>query len=246
MFHRWLTVAASTILLVGCHGIEHTPTGPSAPTRSTVPVRLSIVQSPGELPAGGGSAALIIEALGSDGGGVAAPVTLEVTGGELAADHVTTDSTGHASGSWAGTSSATLTARAGDVISVSTIRVLEPTTLPPPSVPPQPTPTPNPEPLPTPAPALSMVIGASPLQIAAGTATTLSVSVSNLRSGESVTAYQWDYEGTGKGTTFNETTVTDSRSHVYATDGIRNPIVQILTSAGRSATGSGRVIVFKP
>jgi transcriptional regulator with XRE-family HTH domain len=89
-------------------------------------------------------------------------------------------------------------------------------------------------------------VHASPLQVAAGSMTTLSASVSNLRAGESVTAYQWDWEGAGKGTTFDETSIANSRSHVYPTDGIRNPIVQILTSAGRSATGSGRVIVFKP
>jgi hypothetical protein len=235
----WLMVVG----VVGCHGIEHTPTSPGAPTRSTVPVRLSIVQSPGELPAGGGSAALLVEASGSDGGGVAAPVTLEVTGGELGADHLTTDSTGHASASWAGTSSATLTARAGEVISVSTIRVHEPTKLPPPSVPPPPTPTPEPTPLPTPTPALSVTIGASPSSIPVGGSTTLSASVSNLQPGEVVTAYQWDYEGDK---TVDETSVAASRSHLYAADGIISPTVRVLTSTNRSVTGAGQVVVFKP
>lgn len=235
----WLIVVG----VVGCHGIEHTPTGPSAPARSTVPVRLSIVQSPGELPAGGGSAALIIEAIGSDGLGVSAPVSLEVSGGELGTDHVTTDSTGHASGSWAGTASATLTARAGEAISVSTIRVVEPTKLPPPSVPPPPIPTPEPTPLPIPAPSLTVSLTAAPASIPMGGSTTLSARVSNLQPSEVVTAFQWDYEGDK---TVDETSVAASRSHLYAGDGIISPTVRVLTSTNRSATGTGQVVVFKP
>jgi hypothetical protein len=236
----WLIVVA----LAGCHGIEHTPTGPSAPARSTVPVRLTVIASPGELPVGGGSAALIIEALGSDGGGVASTVTLEVTGGELGADHVTTDGTGHASASWAGTSSTTLTARAGELIAVSTIRVLQPAKLPPPSVPPPPTPTPEPTPLPTPTPALSVTLTAAPASIPVGGSTTLSASVSNLQPGEVVTAYQWDYEGDK---TVNDTTLAASRTHVYPDPdgGIISPTVRVLTSSNRSATGTGQVVVFK-
>lgn len=245
MMTRRLLLLALGVLVSACHGIEHLES-PVAPARSSVPTRLTVVQSPGEVPVGGGSALLIIEALGSDGAGVSTPVALSVEGGTLAADSVTTDRTGHATGSWNGTSSATLTARAGDLITVSTIRVLAPVVLEPPSVPRPPTPQPEPTPLPTPAPAVSMVIAASPLQVAVGSATTLSVSVSNLNAGESVTAYQWDYEGTGKGATFDETSIASARAHVYATDGIKNPIVQVLTSTGRSVSGTGRVIVFKP
>jgi hypothetical protein len=233
-------------VLSACHGIEYPPTSPTPPARSQTPVKMFVTMSPGELPVGGGSARLIVEALGADGSGVETPVTLSASGGELGAAQLQTDRTGHVTGSWVGTQTATLTATAGDVVAISSLRVSEPIKLPPPSVPPAPTPTPTPEPLPTPTPALSLVIDASPLQVAAGTATTLSASVSNLRAGESVTAYQWDYEGAGKGTTFDETSVANARAHVYATDGIRNPIVLVLTSAGRSVTGTGRVIVFKP
>jgi hypothetical protein len=239
-------VAASALGLSACHGIEHTPTSPTPPARSQTPVKMFVSMSPAQLPIGGGSALLIVEALGADGSGVETSVTLSASGGELGAAQLQTDRTGHATGSWAGKETATLTATAGEVVAISSLRVIEPTKLPPPSVPPPPTPTPEPDPLPTPTPALSIVIVASPLQVAAGSLTTLSASVSNLRAGESVTAYQWDWEGAGKGTTFDETSIANSRPHVYATDGIRNPIVLVLTSAGRSVTGTGRVIVFKP
>jgi hypothetical protein len=229
---------------VGCHGIEHlSPTAP-APARSTTAARLTVVTSPGQLPIGGGSALLTVEALSADGSGVITPVDLSVSGGTLAVSRVTTDTTGHATASWDGTATATLTATSGDVVTITAIRVTEPATLPPPSVPPPPTPQPTPEPLPIPAPALSMTLNASPLQVAVGSSTTLTVSPQNLNPGEFVTAYQWDWEGTG--TTFDETTTGNSRAHIYAADGIKAPIVRILTSSGRSSIGTGRVIVYRP
>jgi hypothetical protein len=184
MIRRCALVLASALVLSACHGIEYPPTSPTPPARSQTPVKMFVSMSPGELPVGGGSALLIVEALGADGSGVETPVTLSASGGELGAAQLQTDKTGHVTGSWVGTQTATLTATAGDVVAISSLRVSEPTKLPPPSVPPAPTPTPTPEPIPTPTPALSIVIDASPLQVAAGSATTLSASVSNLRAGE--------------------------------------------------------------
>jgi hypothetical protein len=239
MTARWSIVAFS-LALSACHGIEY-PTAPApAPARSQTPVKMSVVMSPAELPVGGGSAVLIVETLGADGSGVETSVTLSASGGELGTSQLQTDRTGHAKGSWVGTQTATLTATAGAVTAVSSLRVIEPTKLPPPSVPPPPTPTPTPEPLPTPAPALSLAVSATPLQVTAGSPTTLTATVQNLNAGESVTAYQWDWDGNG---TTEETTIDAARAHAYATDGIMAPIVKILTSGGRTATGTGRVIV---
>jgi hypothetical protein len=238
-----LAIGVLLIGLAGCHGIEH-PTEPApVPARSQTPVKMSVVMSPAELPAGGGSALLIVEALGADGSGVETPVTLSASGGELGASQLQTDRTGHATGSWAGTQTATLTATAGAVSAVSSLRVIEPTKLPPPSVPPPPTPQPEPTPLPTPVPALSVTVTASPASIPVGGSTTLSATVNNLLPGEVVTAYQWDYDGDK---TVDETSVSSSRSHAYATDGIIAPTVRVLTSTNRSSSGTGQVVVFKP
>src|SRR3954470_16173204 len=139
----FLAIGVLLIGLAGCHGIEH-PTAPApVPARSQTPLKVSVVMSPAELPAGGGSALLIVEALGADGSGVETAVTLNASGGELGTSQLRTDRTGHATGSWVGTQTATLTATAGDVIAISALRVIEPTKLPPPSVPPPPTPTPE-------------------------------------------------------------------------------------------------------
>lgn len=247
MWTRRLLVLAIGVGLAACHGIEH-PQSPISPTpRSTAPARLTIVQTPGEIPVGGGSALLIIEALGADGLGVVTPVSLEASGGELGTDRVTTDTTGHATASWQGTTSATLTARAGEMVTVAPLRVQPPVVLPPPSVPPPPAPRPAPDPpAPPPAPSLTLTATASPFQVAVGAPVILSITTANLAAGESITAYQWDWEGTGKGTTFDDTSVDASRAHTYATDGIKAPIVKVLTSSGRTTSTTGRIVVYKP
>jgi hypothetical protein len=240
-----MTRRASLVLLVlvsGCHGIEHLTAPTPAPARSQTPVKMFVVMSPGELPVGGGSALLIVEATGADGLGVETPVTLNASGGELGTSDLRTDKTGHATGSWAGTQTATLTATAGDVIAVSSLRVIEPTKLPPPSEPRPPTPQPEPTPLPTPAPSLSVSVSATPSQVAVGGTSTLSATVSNLRAGETVIAYQWDWEGDK---TIDDTGIDAARAHIFPTDGVIAPTVHVLTSSGRSATGNGQVIVYK-
>lgn len=242
MAHRW-SIVALTFALSACHDIEH-PTAPTpAPARSQTPVKMFVVMSPGELPVGGGSAVLIVEATGADGLGVETSVTLNASGGELGTSELRTDKTGHATGSWAGTQTATLTATAGDVIAVSSLKVNEATKLPPPSEPRPPTPQPEPTPIPPSAPSLGVSVVATPSQIAVGGTSTLSATVSNLRAGESVIAYQWDWEGDK---TVDDTGIDASRAHVFPTDGIITPIVRVLTSSGRSASATGQVIVFKP
>lgn len=89
-------------------------------------------------------------------------------------------------------------------------------------------------------PPLSATLTATPLQIVAGSSTTLSVTTQNLNAGESVSAYQWDWTNDG---TIDETTIDPSRAHVYASDGIITPAVRLLTSTGRTSIATGRVIV---
>lgn len=240
---RGSSVAVALTLLVACHDIQHSPTAPTPPPRSQAAVRIALVSTPGELPVGGGSAAITVEALGADGLGVATPVALRVSEGSLGADSVTTDRTGHAVASWQGTKTTNITATSGEAISAITLTVHTPVELPPPSVPPPPTPQPEPTPLPTPVPALSVTVTASPASIPMGGSTTLSATVNNLLPGEVVTAYQWDYDGDK---TVDETSVSSSRSRAYATDGVIAPTVRALTSTNRSSIGTGQVIVFKP
>jgi len=236
-------VIIAVTLLSACHGIEHPPTSPTPPPRSQAAALIHIVPTPGELPIGGGSASISVEALGADGGGVSTPISLFVSEGELGASSVTTDRTGHAIASWQGTKTTNITARSGEAISIVTLTVRTPIELPPPVPPVQPPPQPEPTPLPTPRPPLTVILAASPMSIPVGGNTTLSASVSNLEPGEVVTAYQWDYEGDK---TIDETSVSASRSQVYTSDGIIAPTVRVLTSANRSAIGAGQVIVFKP
>jgi hypothetical protein len=180
--------------------------------------------------------------LGADGLGVETPVTLNASSGELGTSELQTDKTGHATGSWAGTQTATLTATAGDVIAVSSLKVNEATKLPPPSEPRPPTPQPEPLPIPTPAPQLSVALTATPFQAAVNGVIQFSASPSNMNAGEFVTAYQWDWDGDG---TPETTTVTASTTHPYTVHGLKNPAVSILTSGGRSAKGSTQVIVYQ-
>jgi hypothetical protein len=242
MIRRCALLLASALVLSACHGIEPTPTSPAPSARSQTPVKMFVSMSPAQLPVGGGSALLIVEALGADGSGVETSVSLSASGGELGTSQLQTDRTGHATGSWAGKETATLTATAGEVVAISSLRVIEPTKLPPPSVPPPPTPTPEPTPLPPIPPALTVSVAASPARVPVGGSSTLTVTVGNLNAGETVTAYQWDWEGDK---TIDDTGIDPSRAHVFPVDGVIAPVVRVLTSSNRSASATGQVIVFK-
>lgn len=243
---RFGLLAALALALAACHGIQPNPASPTRPARSNVPVRLALVHTPGELPIGGGSVIVSVEAIGADGFGVSTSVALAVSTGELGVDHVVTDRTGYATASWHGTQTATITGTAGDVVTIGTIPVNEPV-VPLPNPPPQPQPpAPAPTPLPPIPPSLTMSVSASPLQVALFSPVTLTATVMNLNSGEQVIAYQWDWEGHGRGETFDETSRVDNRPHTYLTDGIKTPLVLILTSSGRQTSAAGRVIVYKP
>jgi PKD repeat protein len=101
------------------------------------------------MPGGGGSLELVIATSGNTvGSTVAANVPLQLTAssGTLSNERPTTDWTGHTKVTWIGSSSATITAAAGDVVGTAAITV--------PSATPTPTPpSPSPAPSPTPPPA---------------------------------------------------------------------------------------------
>ena len=124
-----LLVGTLGVLLVACHDIEH-PTWPlPVPTPQAAPTRIVIVIAPPELPPGGGTATVFISTIAGDGIVVAPRVRVEVSAlnGTLSASSVTTDATGHAQVEWTSTSSGTVTATAGDLVTSAAIRVLEPT-----------------------------------------------------------------------------------------------------------------------
>lgn len=245
-----LAIVALALAAAGCHGIEPNPTSPSTARSPIAPTAIQIVIMPGELPIGGGTADVLISTTAGAGSIVSPAITvrLSVDGGELSSGEVTTDSTGHARLTWTGTSNATVTAASGAISSTAAIKVNVPFVPPPQPPPTLPPPRPTPEPLPpqpTPPPALSVTVSANPQQVQMGLPTTLTAQVSNLQAGETVLAYQWDWEG---GTTFSadETTAGNSRQHIYVTDGVKTPVVLVQTSSGRTASASTRVFVVKP
>lgn len=245
---RVISFLSVSLLLSACHDIQPTPS-PFAPApQPATPTTLTIVQSPGELPVGGGEAVFSIGVMSQAGTGVGdVPVALSATSGVLAASSARTDRAGYAAVQWSGTRAGTLTATVGDLIATSAIRVNAPPVMPPPSTPPAPQPQPAPDPpAPDPPPSLTVTLTSTPLQIQAGTGTTLTAIVQNLNGGEVVNAYEWEWASTGATMVVNETSVQPSRLHIYPADGAQTPRVRIQTSAGRSATGTGRVIVYKP
>lgn len=244
--YPYCAALAVTLLSTGCHGI--TPNAlPTAPASVTLTAsNILITSSPGELPIGGGTTTIRLEVRTIDGRTVKdVPVTLEVTGGTLEQTMLVSDSTGHALTTWQGTASATVRASSATATGEGAITVNLPIPIPPPSVPPPPAPRPPPDPPPpAPEPALGLTLSAYPTQVLVDWFTILTASaVTHLHSGETVVAYQWDFDGDG---TANETSITPSRSVAYTASGIVVPSVTVQTSQGRSASASVRLVVFKP
>jgi hypothetical protein len=119
------------------------PATAATPTASVTAAAIFLTPNGGDLPIGGGALPITVVTAASASGNVPAGhvvVTLTATGGTLSDEQVQTDSTGHALVTWTGTSTATITARAGDTTGSAQIRVLVP------FVPPPPAPIPSPLP----------------------------------------------------------------------------------------------------
>lgn len=234
------------LLSCACHGIAPNPL-PTTPAPVTLTAtNILVTPIPGELPIGGGLAQIRIEVRAIDGRIVTnVPVNLSVDGGTLASTTLVSDATGHGLTTWTGTASTMVRATSQTASGEALIKVNTPIVLPPPSVPPPPTPTPLPDPAPPqPPPALTVTLTPVSEQVALGSFAVVTADVSNLHggAGESVLAYTWSW---GDGTD-DETTTARHWSHKYTTDGIKAPKVSILTTEGRTASGTGRVVIYKP
>jgi PKD repeat protein len=232
---RTRVVVLAGILLASC---SKSPTAPSPPpTAPATGTAVAIVISPNsfDLPAGGGSLELVIATTGNETGSVIAanvPVTLSASSGELSNTEPRTDSTGHARVTWTGTRSATVTARAGDVVGVSTIRVPGSQ---PPTPTPNPTPNPNPSPTPTPTPgpaALTVDIFPSPRGGDASTPISFNQRVVSTDGGPvGALTYAWDF---GDGSTSTAATPT----HLFAARDTWTVTLRVTAADGRTGEGA--------
>lgn len=228
------------------------PANPSAPSPEVAvepltPTSLLVVPGPGELPAGGGTARVWIEVTSGSRPAAGTVVSLRVTAGDLERTEVAMDRTGHATVNWNLAQTATVIATVGDLTASDTLKVAEPF-VPPVSPPftPAPTPPAPPPPAPPPPPVdpatiLGVTLTPTSAAIPAGTPQVYTATVANLQAGETIVAYQWEFE-----TGATATTTTNTRSFAYTTHGIKTPRVSIVSSSGRTAGGSGSVVVTSP
>ena len=236
------------ILLASACSKSPTSPAPQPPPPAPLGTAAAIFLSPSswDLPAEGGSLEITIATTGNEAGSAVAanvPVTLSASSGELSASELRTDSTGHASVTWTGRSSATITARAGDVVGESRVNVKDsgpppptPNPNPGPSPAPQPGPAPGPAPGPEPAPpsnGVSVFWSSTPASPTVGEPATFTATVSS-RPEAAVASYAWD---------FNEDGATDSTSatptHTFTTSGRIGVTVTVTLVDGRTATDGG-------
>jgi PKD repeat protein len=169
---------------------KSSPTAPLQPGPGPTPTATAIFLTPNswDLPASGGSLELVIATAGNEAGSLIAPnVTVELTAssGSLSDLSPRTDNTGHARVTWTGTSSATITARAGDAVGTAAIRVPSSAPAPPPS--PNPNPAPPPPPAPAPAPTPTPPPGPAPPVPAGDLVATITATPSNPDANQNVT-----------------------------------------------------------
>jgi hypothetical protein len=239
---RLLLGVLLAVSAAACSDANSSPIDPTPPPPPVSPTVIALVMSPGELPTGGGTARVYIETRGGSQPAPNVRVTLSASGGALSGQEVVTDSTGHADVTWTGTQSATLTAAGAGLSSTLTLRVTPPVVLPPlpppPTPAPTPTPTPDPTPLPTPPVGLIVTLRPASQTVATGVLQAYIASESNLQGNEQVIGYQWEFE-----TGATATTAGNARNYAYSTHGVKNPKVTILTNLGRTATGTGTVVI---
>ena len=238
MGRTWVSRVAFLALLLSTSCTKSSPTAPAetpAPPPAGTAAAIFITPNSFDLPAGGGSLELVIATSGNDLGSVVAanvPLTLSASSGALSTTDPRTDATGHARVTWTGASSATIVARAGDVVGQSTIRVAggQP---PPPPTNPNPNPAPNPNPNPTPTPGgLVVDIFPSPRGGDASTPITFTPSV-RAADGSPLAAltYAWDF---GDSTTSTDATPT----HLFRPADHWTVTLTVTTADGRAGRAS--------
>jgi hypothetical protein len=240
------SLLALVMVTAACHDPATAPSAPPAPeVQAVAPTRISLIASPGELPAGGGSARIFIETAAGSAVAPRIAVNLTASNGALDQGQVVTDDTGHASVGWNGTTTSTITAVAGGVTSSMDVRVI----VPPPPIPPSPVPPPRPTPTPTtPSPSptqdpVNVTLRADRTTVPVGGAVSFTATVSQLQPGETITMYRWDLDGDGtdEGTTGPEGNVRTSAA--YTAHGPVDAKVTVTTSAGRTANTIRQIVV---
>lgn len=237
-----------SIALAGCNGI--TPTAPSAPSapRITTPTQVVVNASPGELPIGGGTATIGIAVSAADGQGVD-NITVAITAstGSLERSSVITDRTGHASVTWSGTETATITGTAGELVGIGSIPVNVAYVPPPPSTPRPPPPAPKPDPptpdpppipVPPPTPAVVVTLSADHQTVGQTHPVIFAAAVSLIGDTGAILSYTWDWDDAAAR---DETSADPTRTHTYASEGVRTVKVTVTTANGQ--TGSATLTI---
>ena len=225
-----------------CKAPQHLPpTAPNPPVAQT-PTRLSLALSPPELPVGGGTVVLRVEATAVNGSPAPqARVAISASDGTLQADHVMTDETGHGRVEWAVKTNATVRASVGDLVAEATIKVQTPPTTPPSPSPPAPTPPvpapPDPSP-PTPgSPGLRVTFFAVSPPVRANVPAQFHFSVNP--AGTAIKAVAWD---------FNADNAIDSESALprwtFSEVGRAHISVTVTSAAGEIARDAGGIDVL--
>lgn len=232
-----------TIYSAACTGkspAAPTPQPGPPPTPATA-AAIFLAPDSWDMPVGGGALEVIVRtAANTVGNAPAAHVTvaLATSSGTLSASSVVTDGTGHARVTWSGTSSATITATANDVVGTSRIRVASPAPTPPPVPAPGPSPGPGPGPSPEPTPPASRLlvdIFASPRGGDATTPITFTARVlTNDGSPTGALTYAWNF---GDGTTSTEA----SPTHLFRPADHWTVTLRVTSADGR--TGGNQIDV---
>ena len=216
-----------------------TPTPPAPGPAAGTAVRVTLTPNDWQLPASGGAVELTIATVANDVGSLVAanvPVTLGASSGSLSVAQVTTDATGHARVTWSGTTAATITARAGEVEGIATIRIAS-------NNPPPPSPGPNPgpgiPPGPTPGPANALIVDIFPEPRGGDASTPIHFNIRVFAADGSAIGpltYAWDF---GDGTTSTEATPT----HLFRPADHWTVTLKVTEAGGRVAQASVDIVV---
>ena len=243
----FVAVAVVCASVSGCHDIQSSTPSAVTPTAvSQTPTALRLVATPATLPAGGGTSTIRVELVAGITGVRNTRVALSASSGTMAGSEVMTDNTGHAIAEWSGAQSGTITAVAGDLTTTAPIVVEVRTTAPPPSSPrpPTPAPTPTPDPVPPSGPAgPTITVSPTTPSVARNVDATFVAEVRGpFAAGETVVAYEWDFD-TDAGATTDSMTLNPAASHEYTAIGVYIVTVTARTTTGREIFGTTKMIV---